>query len=157
MAKILGLCIVLFTICYVCKRVDAARQERLSVTLELVQLLDYLRDGISVYMRPLPQLLREFRWEHLPSLGFPDALISPSEQSLRPLSEAVGEKVRDIVIPLFSTIGMHTYAEQLSLLDRARERLRAVAETEGEDALRTSRLLRTLGVSLSLAITILTV
>ena len=156
MIKIIGLCIVLFTIYYACSRVINTRRQREALVLKLFELVGFLRDGIALYMRPLPQLYSSFRWGVLAEYGFPDVLLRGGWRS-GGLWAAVGDEVAEILIPLLDGLGTHGYAEELACLDRARERLSSVLDGVRGRAERTRRLAVTLALSLSLAITILVI
>ena len=158
MLKIAGLCIVLFTIYYVCCRVDEARHRRLELAAALSSLLDHLREGIALYMRPLPELYSTFEWGYLSEYDCPRVLTSGGTEARAPaLWEAVGEELRQVLVPLFDSLGAHSYTEEIATLDRVRERVAVLLEGERAEARRSGRLVRTLGLSLSLAITILVI
>ena len=158
MIKIIGLCIVLFAICYICRSIEENRRHRAVLVERLCVLLDYIREGIALYMRPLPELYSAFDWSYLSEYGCPDALSSGrAEEDARPLWESVGEESAHILVPLFNSLGEHSYTEELSLLDSARGRMADLLASERAGSHRTGRLVRTLGLSLSLAIIILVI
>ena len=157
MLKLVGICILLFTSILISRELVTRRRRRLLVCEELLRFVSFLRLQIGCFLRPVPEVVSEFRSDELSACGFlpvangvdiDSAFLSSAAPSI------VGKECTRIIDSLFSSVGSGYLEDELKLIDAHQAQLSELVERERAETVRQVRLIRTLTGSASLGLVI---
>lgn len=159
MLKIIGICILIFTICYISKTLSDKRRRALSVYEELSRFLHFVKRSIGCYLMPLRDIAVGFDSELLDSYGFL-ALIRDGACGIDALEKSGLCGVLDaessrLLSTFFSSFGSGYLDEELRLVSSVLEELDEKVAFERRRTPERVRLFGTLGAAASLALLIL--
>ena len=157
MLKLLGICILLFTSILISRELVTRRRRRLAVCEELLRFVAFLRLQIGCFLRPVPEAVAEFNSDELSACGFLPLGSEVDISAAFSSSDApaiVGDECARIMDSLFSSLGKGYLDNEISLIDTHYRQLSELLEGERVEAVRQTRLIRTLTASASLVLII---
>lgn len=157
MLKLVGICILLFTSILVSRELVSRRKRRLLVYEELLRFVAFLRLQIGCFLRPIPEVVADFRSDELERCGFltsDDGAGIAARFASSALPGIVGEDCSRVVDSLFSSIGSGYLEDEIRLIDVHKEQLSQLVERERDETARQVRLIKTLAASASLGLVI---
>lgn len=157
MLKILGICILLFTIFCVSSTACEKERARISLMGEMSKFIHAVRRTLAVSMKPMSEVCRDFKADepYFASL-LKDAPGCFSDAArVNELCERVGVGGADIFVNFINGFGRGYLSDELARCDLAVNEFDALYGAEKSSASRKQRLCRTLGVASSFALVIL--
>lgn len=156
MLKIIGICILLFTIFSISSSACKKERERISLLFEMTKFLREVRHTLTVSMKPMSEITYLFKtdepyFSELMKDGF--SLLS-DEAEVGRLKSMIGGAA-DVFVGFISGFGRGYLSEEIKRCDSAIEKLDGIYEEEKSAASRRLRVCRTLGVASSFALVIL--
>ena len=155
MFKIVGICILIFTIYYIFRAMCKREHARISLLTETSRFMHEVRRTISVSMKPLPQICRAYKTDepYLRSLiGDEFRSVSDVEGEL---CKVMGSEATRMFVNFISGFGRGYLADEIKRCDIAIKEFDTLVSAERDGANRRLRLFKTLGVASSFALVIL--
>ena len=157
MLKVVGICILLFTIFYISRTMCEKERTKMHLMCEMSRFIHELRRALTVSMEPMPRVCRSFETDE----PYFKLLLVNDFESLRDLAWASGlkQRVGNDAAEVFSnfvlSFGRGYLAEEIAGCDVTIREFDAILSSEKEGIQRKVRLFKTLGVASSFALVIL--
>ena len=157
MLKILGICILLFTIFRISSAACEKERSRITLLSEMSRFIHNVRHTLAVSMKPMREICRAYKTDepYFASLLADDFKTLSSSSAVSELSGRCGSGAAEVFVSFVSGFGRGYLSEELLRCDSALKEFDGIYEVERTAVQRKLRVCRTLGVASSFALVIL--
>ena len=157
MLKIVGICILLFAIFYISRRLCEKESARIFLLSEISRFLHEVRHSILVSMKPLADICKSFKTDeqYFSSLLLDELKPLASPSSAMVFAERVGDGASGVFVGFVRGFGHGYLAEEIARCDSAIREFDEICAKERAAIAKRVRVCRTLGVASSFALVIL--
>ena len=157
MLKIIGICILLFTIFYISSALCEKERKRVFLLSEISKFMHELRISLAVSMKPLGDVCREFKTDepYLSSLFKGELKPISDPISLGELEGRLGRDAAGVFVSFISGFGRGYLSEEIRRCDVAIKEFDGIYTAERSATSKRLRVFKTLGVASMFALVIL--
>ena len=149
MIKTVGICLLLFALIYLVKRLSSSQRRRVDVLREICALLRHIRRQVGCYLLPAREIARSYSSDLLEACGFLDMMRSGENPILSFSGEyCISERPMQLVNGVLSSFGEGYVEDEIRALDVAIDELSALLATEEAECAKRIKLYSVLGAAI---------